>query len=112
MADHPMKDRLAESFWLSIQEFAGRLSVMASSGTDGKTVNYFGAIQERSQCYIDAMKDNMTEADPAIVVGALFAQLCGDAGATSIAEAGRQVFGNTLNTVKMYLDTVEIAQAP
>lgn len=111
MADHPMKDKLAESFWLSMQEFAGKISVMASAGMDGKTVDYFGAIQERIQCYIDAMNVNMTDADPAIVVGALFAQLCGHARAQSIADAGRQVFANTLNMVKMYLDTVEIAKA-
>jgi len=111
MVDHPVKDKLAESFWLSIQEFAGKISVMASAGTDGKTVDYFGVIRERIQCYIDAMNTNMTEADPAIVVSALFAQLCGTANTQSVVEAGKQVFVNTLSTVKMYLDTVEIEQA-
>ena len=110
MVDHSLKDELAESFWLSMNEFAGKLSAMASAGTDGKTVDYFGAIRERIQCYIDAMNTNMTEADPAIVVGALFSQLCGNADAQPIADAGKQVFVNTLNMVKMYLDTVKIQQ--
>lgn len=108
MVDHPRKDELAEAFWLSMHAFAEKISVMASAGTDGRTIDYFSAIRERIQCYIDAINTNVDAADPAIVVGTLFAQLCGNAGVQFIADAGRQVFVNTLNTVKLYLDTVEI----
>jgi len=111
IADHPLKDELAESFWLSMNKFASRISAMASAGKVGKAFDYFGAIRERTQAYIDAMGTNMTEADPSIVVGALFSQLCGNSDTQLMADAGRKVFVDTLNTVKMYLDTVEIEQA-
>ncbi len=110
MNDHPLKNELAEAFWLSIHKFAGQISTMASVGTDGKTVDYFAAIRDRIQCYIDAMNTNMDEADPAIVVGTLFAQLCGNVESQAIADAGKQVFVNTLNTVRIYLETVEIGK--
>ena len=110
MADHPSKDELAEAFWFSMHAFAGKISAMASAGTDGKTIDYFSAIRERIQCYIEVMSTNMDTVDPSIVVGTLFAQLCGNAEARPIADAGRLVFFNTLSTVKLYLDTVEIEQ--
>ena len=108
MENHPLKTQLAEAFWFSMHQFAGQISTMASVSTPDKTVDYFGAIRERVQCYIDAMNTNIDEADPAIVVGALFSQLCGNAEIQPIADAGKQVFVNTLNTVKMYLETVNI----
>lgn len=110
MADHPRKDELAEAFWFSMHTFAGKISAMASAGTDGKAIDYFSAIRERIQCYIEVMNSNMDTADPAIVVETLFAQLCGNAEGRSIADAGRQVFVNTLSTVKLYLETVEIGR--
>jgi hypothetical protein len=111
MADHPLKINLSEAFWLSLHGFAGRISAMASAGTGGPAVDYFATIRERAQCYTDALNINMDEADPAIVVGAAFLRLCGDGGGQPVTDAGKQVFVNTLNTVKLYLDTVDIQRA-
>jgi hypothetical protein len=108
MADQPLKNDLAEAFWISMHGFAGRISAMASAGADGKAVDYFAAIRERAQCYTDAMNTCLDEADPAIVVGAAFLRLCGDNGGKPVADAGKQVFVNTLNTVKLYLDSVTL----
>ncbi|MEW6076647.1 MAG: hypothetical protein AB1724_02415 [Thermodesulfobacteriota bacterium] len=110
LADHPLKTDLSEAFWLSLHGFAGRISAMASAGTPGPAVDYFATIRERAQCYTEALNTNMDEADPAIVVGAAFLRLCGDVGGQVVADAGKQVFVNTLNTVKLYLDAVTIEQ--
>ncbi len=111
MAEHPLKDQVSEGFWLSIHALSGRISAMAAVGMDGKSVDYFEAIRERAQCYTEAMNTNIAEADPAIVVGAVFSKLCGDTGIQAIADAGKQVFVNVVNTVQIYLDTVTVEQA-
>lgn len=111
IGDHPLKNELAEAFWFSVHAFAKQVSTMASVSTPDKTIDYFEAIRERAQCYTEAMNTGISEADPAIVVGAVFLKLCGDVDAQAIADAGKQVFVNTLNTVKLYLDTVTIHQS-
>jgi len=110
LTDHPQKNRMAESFWLSVHAFAGRISTLASAGTDGKTIDYFGAVRERIQSYIDALNTNMEEADPADVVAAVFSRLCGGTGTRVMADAGRKVFIDTLNTVKVYLETISLQE--
>ena len=112
MADHPAKNELAQAFWFSMHEFSGKISALASAGTAGTAIDYFEAIRERTRCYIDAMNANMTEADPTDVVGATFSQLCGDTDPQTLAQAGKHMFVNTLTTVKLYLDTVEINESP
>ena len=107
LAHHPLKNELAQSFWFSIHEFSQKVSSLAA-GSAGVTVDYFDAIRERTRCYIDAMNNNMTEPDPTAVVGATFSLLCGGTGAQPVVDAGKQMFANTLATVKIYLDTVRI----
>ena len=111
MTEHPLKNELGQSFWLSLHAFSKQISALAAAGTAGTAVNYFEAIRERASGYTDALDTNMAEADPAIVVGAAFSRLCGAADVQSVADAGKQVFVNTLNTVKMYLDAVTIEPA-
>ncbi|MFZ5563834.1 MAG: hypothetical protein ACOZBW_07245 [Thermodesulfobacteriota bacterium] len=111
MAHHSKKDELAQSYWFSIHTFARQVSSLAA-GSAGVTVDYFEAIRERTRTYIDAMNNNMTEADPTAVVGATFSLLCGAAETPPVNEAGKKMFINTLATVKTYLETVEINGSP
>lgn len=111
LVDHPRKSELATSFWMAIKSFAEKISSMSSSAA-GLDIDYFNLIRARADLYIKAMQMNMTEGDPASVIGITFAEICGSNNEPLLITSGKRMFSITLESVKRYLNTVEIVPDP
>ena len=107
LVEHPHKSELATAFWMAIQEFSEKISEMSSTAA-GLDINYFSLIKERADLYIKAMQMNMTEGDPASVIGITFAEVCGSKDEPMMITSGKRMFSITLESIKRYLDAVKI----
>ncbi|MFP4446335.1 MAG: hypothetical protein ACLFPD_08830 [Desulfosudaceae bacterium] len=110
LADDPAKMELARAFWHSIQEFAERISEMSKSAA-AVDINYFDLVKERADLYIQAMQLNMTETDPAGVIGVTFAEICGSTEDPLVITAGKRMFAASLESVRRFLEAVELQPA-
>ncbi|MDY6905864.1 MAG: hypothetical protein SWH61_14395 [Thermodesulfobacteriota bacterium] len=107
LVDNPRKSEIATAFWMAIQAFAEKISHMSSNAA-GLDINYFHLIRDRADLYIKAMQMNMTESDPASVIGMTFSEVCGSRDEPLMITSGKRMFSATLEGVKRYLNTVEI----
>jgi len=107
LVDHPQNSELTTAFWTTIQEFSERISEMSATAA-GVNIMYFDLVKERADLYIKAMQMNMTEADPASVIGITFAEVCGSKDEPFTMTSGKRMFAVILKSVKQYLDAIEI----
>lgn len=106
LAEHSAKNELAQSFWMAIQEFSEKISEMSRTAA-GVDINYFDLVKERADLYIQAMQMNMSEADPAGVIGVTFAGICDNPDEPLVITSGKRMFSVSLESVQRYLNTVE-----
>lgn len=103
----PIKEQLQNQFWLAIQEFSASLSETTGLMI-GQDIDYFTILKERLETYVEAMGGQSQDADPAQVVGPVFADLCGDKEDIFASMAGGKMFNNTLIRIRQYLEAVKL----
>lgn len=107
MVDQVARTKLGASFWEAIQSFSETISQMTSLSA-GIDISYFDVLRERADIYIKAIAMDATEPDPAMVIGLVFADICGSRDQSLVVTSGRRVFNVTLAGVKNYLETIHI----
>ncbi len=105
MENHSEKAQLIENFWDVLFEFSKNLSSVTSLAI-GKEVDYFKALKERIDIYLQALAEAPHVKDPASVIGPTFARLCGNTDNVHVIMAGNRVFHLSLEGVKRYLESV------
>jgi hypothetical protein len=105
MEDHSEKTPLIKKFWDVLFEFSKNLSSVTSL-TIGKEVDYFRALKERIDIYLNALAEVPHVKDPASVIGPTFARLCGNTDNVHVIMAGNRVFHLSLEGVKHFLESV------
>ncbi len=105
MEDHSEKTPLIKKFWDVLFEFSKNLSSVTSL-TIGKEVDYFRALKERIDIYLNALAEVPHVKDPASVIGPTFARLCGNPDNVHVIMAGNRVFHLSLEGVKHFLESV------
>lgn len=105
MEDHSEKIPLIKKFWDVLFEFSKNLSSVTSL-TIGKEVDYFRALKERIDIYLNALAEVPHVKDPASVIGPTFARLCGNTDNVHVIMAGNRVFHLSLEGVKHFLESV------
>ena len=105
MEDHSEKTPLIKKFWDVLFEFSKNLSSVTSL-TIGKEVDYFRALKERIDIYLNALAEVPHVKDPASVIGPTFARLCGNTDNIHVIMAGNRVFHLSLEGVKHFLESV------
>lgn len=105
MEDHSEKTPLIKNFWDVLFEFSKNLSSVTSL-TIGREVDYFLALKERIDIYLNALAEAPHVKDPALVIGPTFARLCGNTDNVHVIMAGNRVFHLSLEGVKHFLEPV------
>ena len=107
MADHARKDAMAQTFWQGVRAFSANLSAVASCNV-GKAIDYFGALQQRVDIYVGALQHLPETGDPGAVIGATFAQMCGNQLQRYLVLSGKAIFNMSIVSVKSYLESVDL----
>jgi len=105
MEDHSEKAPLIKKFWDVLFEFSKNLSSVTSL-TIGKEVDYFRALKERIDIYLNALAEVPHVKDPASVIGPTFARLCGNTDNVHVIMAGNRIFHLSIEGVKHFLESV------
>ena len=108
MEDSSEREALAETFWNGVQAFSGAISSLTSTSI-GKEVDYFGVLKERLDLYIMVLNHFSKVNDPGAVIGPTFAKLCGSEESEAVIAAGKKMFTLSIDFVRAYLESVEIA---
>ena len=98
---------LGDLFWNAINNFSKELSQTAGLMT-GADIDYFEILKRRLDQYIQAMEDNPQAHDPAVVIGPVFAEFCGNGDDIFASMAGTKIFANTVARVRQYLEAVKL----
>lgn len=107
LQDNPVCNQLTESFWKAIHEFSGNLSetTRLMTGTD---IDYFQALKERLDLYVNILSEHPDTKDPAAVIGPEFAKACGSDDDIYAVMAGSRMFVLTVSSVRQYLEALDI----
>lgn len=100
----PLKEEMTVRFWQAVQEFSKSLSSTAELLID-HDVDFFAAVKDRLEKYLEEMKRNVSAPEPAVVIGPVFAECCGNEGDAHMVMAGSRMFVGTASEVKRYLET-------
>ncbi len=111
MGERPEKAALAEAYWGEVRDFSGRISAITTE-TSGREIDYFQALRERVDIYVNALNHFSDVDDPGPVIGHTFAKLCGDEEDMYTMVSGKRVFHLSLAGVKSYLESVRITPEP
>lgn len=87
----PHKDPLAQLYWESVRTFSQHLSETTELMTGGE-VNYFEVLRARLDFYVDALAKQSDAAEPAAVIGPVFAGNCGNAEDVFTVMSGSRMF--------------------
>jgi hypothetical protein len=105
--DSPLKSELTARFWESIHEFSRNLS-QTTELLIHQNIDFFQTVRERFDQYLGEMKKNTDAPEPAVVIGPVFAGICGDAEDVHGVMAGSRMFINTVGEVKAYLQEARL----
>lgn len=103
----PEKTVVLEAFWNRINELSKNISA-ALAPTLGNEFDYFSILKERLDLYVTEMGKAADVSDPGIMVGPLFAKLCGEEAHDYLVVSGKAVFHLSLGDVKKYLESTVI----
>jgi hypothetical protein len=103
----PHKNRLAEDYWKAVQEFSRSVSATAGLMV-GKDIDYFQALKDRLNYYVEALRLKPRASAPAVVIGPEFARACGNVDDVHMVIAGARMFITAGASVKEYLDGIGI----
>ena len=101
------KAAIGEIFWGSVQEFSRQLSTTSGMMT-GQAIDYFQVLKERLDHYLTAMQGNSEGSEPAAVIGAAFAGLCGGRDDIHATMAGTKMFANAVAHARRYFEALEL----
>ncbi len=104
MADHPLKEQVAETFWHKLNTFSHTLSETASL-TTGQTIDYFQILKDRFDEYLGNLQNSKLKSDPASAVGPTFAELCRHKDNPFVVISGARIFNLSINSIREYLQT-------
>lgn len=107
MEEGLLRQNLAEAYWQAVHELAANIS-QTTGMMIGKEVDYFAAVRERLDQYLNLLQQD-DGVNPAGVVGQAFAGNCGAPDDLSIAMAGSRLFVSTIGKVKEFLNEVAAA---
>jgi len=106
LADHPMKMEIAESYWDHVHNFSDTIT-STTELTMGKKLDYFNALKDRLDAYLDSLKEITKDTDPLNVIGPEFAKFCGDKDDVFAILTGSKLFALTLKRVRDYLEETD-----
>jgi len=102
------KGPLTQYFWEMIQEISQNISNLAQT-TSNTQVDYFCILKERLGIYVDELQKNPGQAtNPTLIVGPVFAGICGSPDNPIAILTGTKMFTLTLGAVKEYINAVHI----
>jgi hypothetical protein len=101
------KGMVTQYFWETIQEISQSISDLTHT-TTGTRVDYFNILKDRLAVYIKEMQENPKATNPALIMGPVFAGVCGNPDDAIAILTGTKMFTLTLGAVKEYLNTVQI----
>jgi hypothetical protein len=102
------KKPLTEYFWEMVQEISQNISTLTQT-TTGTQVDYFSILKERLAIYVKEMQENPEQAtNPALIMGPVFAMVCGNPDNAVAILTGTKMFTLTLGAVKEYINLVHI----
>lgn len=104
-----LKNQLGQQYWEQVRAFSTTLSTSASL-TVGSAINYFEIIKKRLDTYVEALDAAGKIPDPAVVIGPVFADVCGDKEDALAVLAGSKMFSHTILAVRQYLDETVLQQ--
>ncbi len=107
LEDAPEKQVVIEKFWYMINELSKKISE-ALAPSLGSEFDYFSILKQRLDLYVKAIDDCSDISDPGVVIGPLFAGLCGDDSDDYMVLAGKAAFHISLRNVKRDLESVII----
>lgn len=98
---------LGELFWRAVNDFSKELSETTGLMI-GQDIDYFQILKSRLDQYVQAMQADPQAADPAVVVGPVFAGLCGNSDNIFAAMGGSKMFANAVARVRQYLEALKL----
>ncbi len=101
------KTAVGEIFWSAVNNFSKELSETTELMI-GQDIDYFGTLKKRLDQYLAALRDNSGTADPAVVIGPVFAGLCGRREDIFASMAGSKMFANAVVRVRQYLEALKL----
>jgi len=101
------KGPVTQYFWETLQEISQGISDLAHT-TTGTQVDYFDILKERLAVYVKEMEENPEATNPALIMGPVFAGVCGSPDNAIAILTGTKMFTLTLGAVKEYLNAVQI----
>ena len=101
------KESLSQFFWEAVNEFSRSLSETTGLMI-GQDIDYFEILKARFDTYVAAMAQNEEAADPTVIIGPAFADLCGNREDIFAAMSGSKMFNTTLHRVRQYLETLKL----
>ena len=108
LAGHPKrKDAIGELFWCAVNNFSKELSETTGLMI-GQDIDYFEILKKRLDQYVKAMEDTPRASEPAVVIGPVFAGLCGHEHDIFTVMAGSKMFANAVIRVRQYLEASKL----
>lgn len=101
------KGPVTQYFWETVQEISQGISDLTHT-TTGTQVDYFDILKERLAVYVKEMEENPKATNPALIMGPVFAGVCGSPDNAIAILTGTKMFTLTLGAVKEYLNAVQI----
>jgi hypothetical protein len=98
-------------FWQAVEDFSKSLSSTAEL-LICQDIDFFAAVRGRFDRYLKEMKRNVNAPEPAVVIGPVFAECCGDDGNAHTVMAGSRMFIGTVNEVKRFLEVNGLGISP
>jgi hypothetical protein len=99
----PERSRILSIFWQAVRDYAGNLSYTTGLMT-GQQIDYFQMLKDRLDMYVTALMENPDAPEPAVVIGPVFAEKCGNSADIFTTMAGSKMFLSTLTNVRRYLE--------
>lgn len=108
LAGYPQrKNFIGELFWRMVNDFSKTLSETTGLMI-GQNIDYFEILKKRLDTYVKAMEGNCQAPDPAVVIGPVFAGLCGQRDDIFAVMAGSKMFANAVMRVRQYLEASKL----
>lgn len=106
-----LKEEMTVRFWRAVEDFSKSLSSAAELFVC-QDIDFFAAVRDRFDRYLGEMKRKVDAPEPAVVIGPVFAECCGDEGDAHTVMAGARLFVGTVNEVRRYLGAQGAGASP
>jgi hypothetical protein len=108
LAGHPKrKGAIGELFWRAVNNFSKELSETTGLMI-GQDIDYFEILKMRLDQYVKSLEATPQTPDPAVVIGPVFAGLCGHGDDIFAVMGGSKMFANTVARVRQYLEASKL----